>query len=121
MTTRLEHDEWLDASALEQARAIRERQISSEELVRGYLARIERQNPALGAFVEVAFRRAPQRARAKDGAHAQARRLADVSWRADRHQRHGLGARLRGSLRRALAALPVAAVRRLHRAQRFSS
>jgi amidase len=59
-------DEWLDATGLQQARAIRERKISSEELVRGYLARIERHNPALQAFVEVAFRRAPKWAREKD-------------------------------------------------------
>lgn len=59
-------DEWLDASGLTQARAIRERRISSEELVRGYLARIERHNPSLQAFVEVAFRRAPKWARDKD-------------------------------------------------------
>jgi amidase len=60
------HNEWLDASGLEQARGIRERRISSEELVRGYLARIERRDPALHAFVEVAYQRAPKWARAKD-------------------------------------------------------
>lgn len=60
------HDEWLDASGLEQARGIRERRISSEELVRGYLARIERRNPELQAFVEVAYLRAPRWAREKD-------------------------------------------------------
>lgn len=59
-------NEWLDASALAQARAIRERRVSSEELVRGYLSRIERHNPSLQAFVEVAFRRAPKWAREKD-------------------------------------------------------
>jgi amidase len=64
-------DDWLDASGLEQARAIRERLVSSEELVRGYLARIAQRNPALNAFVEVAWRRAPHWARAKD---AQTRR-----------------------------------------------
>lgn len=60
------HDDWLDASGLEQARGIRERRVSSEELVRGYLARIARRNPSLQAFVEVAYQRAPRWAREKD-------------------------------------------------------
>lgn len=59
-------DALLDASALEQARAIRERRVSSKELVCGYLARIERENPRLQAFVEVAYRRAPRWAEHKD-------------------------------------------------------
>ena len=56
----------LDASALEQARAIREGHVSSVELTRGYLARIAAQNPQLHAFVEVAYRRAPRWAAHKD-------------------------------------------------------
>jgi amidase len=56
----------LDRSALEQARLIREGQVSSEELVRGYLDRITRLNPALYAFVDVFRRRALVAARVKD-------------------------------------------------------
>ena len=67
--------DWLDASALEQARAIRERRVSSEELVRGYLARIERHNPRLNAFVEVGFERALRAARDKDAALRRSREL----------------------------------------------
>jgi len=59
-------DDVLDASALEQARAIRAGSVSSEELTRAYLARIEAQNPRLHAFVEVAWERAPRWARARD-------------------------------------------------------
>ena len=70
-----DRDEWLDASGLEQARGIRERRVSSEELVRGYLARIERRNPALQAFVEVAYQRAPRWARAKDALTRKSRSL----------------------------------------------
>lgn len=67
--------QWLDATALEQARAIRERQVSSEELVRGYLARITKHNPSLQAFVDVAHVRAPRWARDKDN---QLRRAHDL-------------------------------------------
>ncbi|MFI5314728.1 MAG: amidase [Myxococcota bacterium] len=56
----------LDLSALEQARYIRERKISSEELTRLYLARIEALNPKLNAFVRVHRRRALAQARRKD-------------------------------------------------------
>lgn len=73
--SRNERDEWLDASGLEQARGIRERRVSSEELVRGYLARIERRNPALQAFVEVAYQRAPRWARDKDALTRKSRTL----------------------------------------------
>jgi Asp-tRNA(Asn)/Glu-tRNA(Gln) amidotransferase A subunit family amidase len=46
------------ASALEQARLVREGAISSEELARLYLQRIEQLNPRLNAFVDVFRRRA---------------------------------------------------------------
>jgi amidase len=59
-------DPWLDATALEQARAIRERRLSSEELVRAYLARIEAWNPQLCAFVDLAPLRALTSARERD-------------------------------------------------------
>lgn len=58
----------LDGSALEQARAIRDRKVSSVELVRAYLARIEARDPALCAFVEVAPERALRDAARKDAA-----------------------------------------------------
>jgi amidase len=54
----------LEASALEQARLVRERQVSCRELAELYLERIERLDPALSAFVEVTA----------DAALAQARR-----------------------------------------------
>ncbi|MFO0761489.1 MAG: amidase [Byssovorax sp.] len=54
------------ASALEQARLIRERALSAEELCRLYLDRIGRHNPAVQAFVEVIGRRALAAARRKD-------------------------------------------------------
>lgn len=55
----------LEATATEQARMIRAREISSEELVRLYLQRIARINPALSAFVDVHGWRALRRARRK--------------------------------------------------------
>lgn len=59
--------EVLDASALEQAALLRAREISSEELVRGYLERIAALDPELNAFVRVHRRRALAQARRKDG------------------------------------------------------
>jgi amidase len=56
----------LSATALEQAGMVRARTISSEELVRLYLGRIERMNPGLNAFVSVFHRRALADAREKD-------------------------------------------------------
>ena len=56
----------LDGSALEQARAVRDGKVSSAELVRAYLARIEARDPALHAFVEIAPKRALQEAARKD-------------------------------------------------------
>src|SRR5882672_5042651 len=56
----------LDLSALQQAALIRERKLSSEELVRLYLARIDALNPKLHAFVRVHRRRALAQARRKD-------------------------------------------------------
>jgi amidase len=56
----------LAATALEQAGMIRARAISSEELARTYLDRIERLNPGLNAFVSVFRRGALADAREKD-------------------------------------------------------
>jgi amidase len=55
----------LKASALEQARRIRAGELSSEELVRAYLGRIDRIDPRISAFV-TRFPRALAAARAKD-------------------------------------------------------
>jgi amidase len=58
----------LAATALEQGDLIRSRALSSEELVRLYLERIERRDPGLNAFVATFRRRALADARAKDAA-----------------------------------------------------
>ncbi|HSC47734.1 MAG TPA: amidase, partial [Gammaproteobacteria bacterium] len=55
----------------ELARALKDRKVSSEELTRGFLARIERHNPALNAFITVLQEQALAEARAAD------RRLAE--------------------------------------------
>lgn len=52
-----------DLSALEQARAIRAREISPVELTQHYLDRIERIDPDVGAFVTVTAASALQQAR----------------------------------------------------------
>jgi amidase len=62
--------ELLAASALEQAAMVRDGRVSSEELVRMYLARIERHNPTLNAFVHVRARGAIAEARKKDAERA---------------------------------------------------
>ena len=59
-------DEVLLAPAVEQARLLRRRELSSRELIDACLARIARQNPRLQAFVEVTVRRARWAAAAKD-------------------------------------------------------
>lgn len=59
-------DTVLHLSALQQAALIRDRLVSSEELTRAYLDRIERWNPILHAFVEVHAHRALHAARRKD-------------------------------------------------------
>src|SRR4051812_2743540 len=59
--------EVLDATAVEQAELVRARKISSEELCRLYLDRIERLDPRVNAFVEVLGSSALRAARAKDG------------------------------------------------------
>ncbi len=56
----------LQASAVDQAALLRRRDISCEELVRVYLARISRKNPALQAFVSVFTDDALRDAREKD-------------------------------------------------------
>lgn len=56
----------LELSALEQAQRIRDRAVSSEELVRAYLRRIERLNGTVQAYVSVQARRAIFRARTLD-------------------------------------------------------
>jgi amidase len=63
-------DEIIYASASEIARAIREREVSAEEVTGAYLARIEEVNPKLNAFVQVAGEAARGRARELDAALA---------------------------------------------------
>jgi amidase len=63
----------LQKSALAQAHLIREGELSSEELVRVYLDRIERLNPQLNAFTDVFRRRALLAARLKDVARGRRR------------------------------------------------
>ncbi|MDC0674639.1 amidase [Nannocystis radixulma] len=60
--------ELVHASALEQARLLRRREIRSQELVALYLERIAAFNPALSAFVSVFDGRARRAARAADDA-----------------------------------------------------
>ncbi|HEX2028628.1 MAG TPA: amidase [Nitriliruptorales bacterium] len=54
------------ASALEQARLIRDRAVSSRELVELYLARIEQHDPELGSYVDVMAEQAQTLAAEKD-------------------------------------------------------
>ncbi|WP_394829700.1 amidase [Pendulispora albinea] len=59
-------DDVLDASALAQVKLLESGHVTSEELVRGYLDRIERLDPHIHAFVTVSRRRALLDARWKD-------------------------------------------------------
>ncbi|HYH85994.1 MAG TPA: amidase [Pyrinomonadaceae bacterium] len=63
-------DEIIYASATQLARAIREREVSSDEVVSAYLARIEEVNPKLNALVQVTADAARERAREADAATA---------------------------------------------------
>jgi amidase len=63
--------ELIFASATEQAKAIREKQISSEELVRACIRRIEEVNPKLNAVVQLPAATALAQAREADRALAQ--------------------------------------------------
>jgi len=65
-------DELAFLPATEQARLVREREVSAVELVTLYLERIERIDPALGAFVTVCAEAALADARAKADAPAEA-------------------------------------------------
>ncbi len=56
----------LDLSAVAQATLLRRRELSSEELVRLYLDRIQRLNPVLHSFVEIFADEALKEARTKD-------------------------------------------------------
>ena len=62
--------ELIFASATEQAKAIRDRQISSEELVRACIKRIEEVNPKLNAVVQLPAETALRQAREADKALA---------------------------------------------------
>ena len=62
--------EWIDESATAMAAAVRNREISSHELVRACLERIEGVNPRLNAVVQVCAERALQEARDADQALA---------------------------------------------------
>ncbi len=57
---------WLEWSAVEQAARIADGSLSSRELVAGYLDRIERLDPGLGAFVHVRAREALREAERLD-------------------------------------------------------
>src|SRR5258708_28244083 len=57
------------ASALDQAAAVRRREVSSTELTRAYLERIERFNPKLNAFVLTTPELALEQAKAADAAN----------------------------------------------------
>jgi amidase len=61
-------DKTLYLSASEMARAVREKKISSLELVRAHLERIESVNPKLNAVVQIAAERALAEARQSDAA-----------------------------------------------------
>lgn len=63
-------DELIFASATALAKAIRTKQVSSQEVVDAYLARIEAVNPRLNAVVQVAADAARAQARAADAALA---------------------------------------------------
>lgn len=63
-----------ELSALEQAAALGDGELSSRELVEHYLARIERLDGAVGAFVTVTAERARDAAVAADARRARARR-----------------------------------------------
>lgn len=65
-----------DSPALELAALLQKREVSSEELTSVYLARIERKNPALAAFVTVFRDEALRDARARD--HELARRRSGL-------------------------------------------
>lgn len=57
------------ASALDQAAAVRRREVSSTEITRAYLERIERLNPALNAYVLLTPELALEQAKAADEAN----------------------------------------------------
>src|SRR5207302_1586705 len=63
-------DEIIYSSATELARAIREREVSSEEVVSAHLARIEELNPKINAVVQLTADAARARAREADAALA---------------------------------------------------
>ncbi len=62
--------DWIRASATQMARAIRARRVSSEEVVRACLERIDAVNPRLNAVVQLPREAALARARAADAALA---------------------------------------------------
>jgi Asp-tRNA(Asn)/Glu-tRNA(Gln) amidotransferase A subunit family amidase len=62
-------DELLCSSASGMARAIREKKISSAELMQAHLERIEAVNPRLNAIVQLPAERVMAGARAADAAH----------------------------------------------------
>jgi amidase len=63
-------DEIIYASATELARAIREKEVSSEEVVEAHLARVEEVNPKVNAVVQLTADAARTRAREADAALA---------------------------------------------------
>ncbi len=68
-------EELLYASATSLARQIRDREISSEEVVQAHLRRIEGVNTRLNAVVQLAAEQALEAARAADAALTRGRRI----------------------------------------------
>lgn len=71
-------EQLLDASAATIAAAIRNRQISAADVMRGYLARIEAINPQLNAIVQVAADRALDAAESADDALARGEQIGPL-------------------------------------------
>ncbi len=72
--------------AVEMARQIREKKISPVELAEAHLAKIERLNPRLNAFVHFDPERVLLEARAAEDAVMNGEVSWPVAWRPDQHQ-----------------------------------
>lgn len=75
-------DEVVFRSATALAAAIRNKELSSRELLEQYLQRVERFNPKINAIVSLDIERARTRADVADAATAR-RELGVFAWRAD--------------------------------------
>ena len=86
-------DEWIGVSASSQAKAIRDREVSSEELVTAHLRRIEEVNSQLNAVVQMVSDRALTEAREADRMCARGEMkgaLRISGWGGGRHGRRSL-------------------------------